>query len=149
MIESTKKLIAHLKQQAHKYNWHGYTHSNCRSRKYQRKSGEAFYRTCLKTIIPDKLITIQINRVYISGYWKSEKEDFDSEKHFYWYELIILDELKRNGNKTIFSIDCQKESEDAAVFQELFVAILKLSIFHDKIIEGSKENALNLLLSTI
>jgi len=151
MNESVKKLIEHLKLQAKKYYWHGYTHSNCRSRKFnsQRQSGQAFYRMCLKTIIPDKLITIQINRVYKTGYWKADREEFDQQKHFYWYELIINDELKRNGNKTILSLDCKKDNADIAVFQELFEAILKVSIFHDKLIEGSKENAINQLIAAI
>jgi hypothetical protein len=151
MNESAKKLIERLKQRANKYHWHGYTHSNCRSSKFngQRQSGQAFYRMCLRTIIPDKLITIQINRVYKTGYWKADREEFDPQKHFYWYELSIIDELKRNGNKTIFSLDCQKDSADIAIFQELFEAILKVSIFPDKFVEGSNENALIQLIAAI
>jgi hypothetical protein len=151
MNESVKELIEHLKKQAGKYHWHGYTHSNCRSKKFnnQRGNGQAFYRMCLKTIIPDKLITIQINRVYKTGYWSANKEEFDPQKHFHWYELSIIDELKRNGNKTIFSQDCQKDGADIAIFQELFATILKVSIFSDKLVEGSKENTLIQLIAAI
>ncbi len=151
MNKPIKKLIEHLKIQAKKYHWHGYTHTHCRSRKHngQRLSGLAFYRVCLKTIIPDKLITIQINRVYQAGYWHVNREEFDPQKHFYWYELVITDELKRNGNKTILSLDCMRDEADIAIFQELFDAILKLSIFNDKLIEGSKENAIYQLMAAI
>ncbi|MCX6743313.1 MAG: hypothetical protein NT116_03690 [Candidatus Parcubacteria bacterium] len=151
MDESAEKLIERLKQHANKYHWHGYTHSNCRSRKFngQRQSGQSFYRMCLKTIIPDKLINIQINRVYKTGYWAADREEFDPQKHFYWYELIIEDALKRNGAKTIISLDCKKDSEDIAIFQELFETILKFSVFPDKYIPGSNKNVLTLLLEAI
>ncbi len=151
MEESIKKIIERLKTRSLKYDWHGYTHSNCRSKRFNHRkiSGQAFYRMCLTTIVPKIHIIIQINRVYQTGYWKKDKEEFDQQKHFFWYELKISEVMKKNGHKTILDVICAKEDPDIDLFQNLFDEILKLTNFEDKLIEGSSKKALDALISVI
>jgi len=141
-----KKLIAHLKNKSVDYYWYGYIHrrSSCWNLKLEKD--QACYRINFQTVIKGQIL-IKLTLLYIASYW--EFEDFDANKHQYWFELNLTDLLAMSGKKTICALIFKPESPDLADVYELFKVINQKAHFLGKENEVSREKALTLAIQMI
>jgi len=105
----------------------------------------------LSAILKDLLLRIEIRLFYIVmhevPYFGTQR--FDKEKDYFALELKLIDDLNRFGNKNVFQIYCETESEGRKMLLEIFERAQKKVNFFDRSGMKKKEVDLEKILDLI
>lgn len=133
------KLLGFLSNGPERFNWRGWKCRRYRSQFFYLKEKNKEWCTIgMMTITPKLFFKISL-KLWHEAPYRDFKYQFDPNRDFHWYELIVTDELMSSGKKSICHLIVPKGENYYGLLENLFRQIQPMAIFSEEAKSGASD----------